>query len=294
MSLLAAMAKGLGVGTLDNAKVGFAEQQRQREAEQRKAEQSAEWELRGGYLDKQLQANREENKRNIDAQREDMNAKFKFQAEQNRQALEQERALFGMKLSAATSDALASSNAKYREANAKNLIGTFDALAKRRSDIMANDKITDEQRAIAIGDIDHLGYTIAADKGAQALLSEFGGAGHAQYWLSLEPPPPTAKPGANTQGGVGSLTAPPKQTAIPESLRRIPDPIVPMRRNYGDARDGVNVQASSAFSAPALGGVIGQAQKDAQKLISEMKRIGIYQDDAMSLNPGMSPFSGRD
>ena len=31
MSLLAAIAKGIGAGTVDNAKLGFAEQQRQRE-----------------------------------------------------------------------------------------------------------------------------------------------------------------------------------------------------------------------------------------------------------------------
>ena len=56
MSLLAALAKGIGAGTVDNAKVGFAEQQRQREAIQRKKEMTAEYDRRDAQLKAQIKA----------------------------------------------------------------------------------------------------------------------------------------------------------------------------------------------------------------------------------------------
>lgn len=217
MSLLAALAKGFGAGTLENAKVGFAEQQRQREAEQRKAEQSAEWQQRNAELDKRLGADREETDKRIAAQKEDTQTRLDAQAKENALSRQQEWALFERKLAEATRDAAASASAKTREANAKNLIGTFDSLSKRKNDIMANDKITEEQRDVALGEIDNLGYTIASDKGAQALLSEFGGAGYAQYWLSMAPPqkqeqaPPSNQPPA---AQTAPAIAPPKPTGI--------------------------------------------------------------------------------
>ncbi|SIR40314.1 hypothetical protein SAMN05880558_11336 [Aeromonas sp. RU39B] len=213
MSLLAAMAKGLGVGTLDNAKVGFAEQQRKREAEQRKAEQSAEWQQRGAQLDKQLQASREDTDKRLAAQEKDTQTRLSAQAEESRLDREQQWALFEKKLSVATSEAAASANAKYREANAQNIAGHLDALSKQRNELLANDKISDEQRAIALGEIDYFGNTIVSDPGTQALLNEIGGGGRITYWSNLKP---KARPGANTQGGgtgggSESKTEPPPQ-----------------------------------------------------------------------------------
>lgn len=212
MSLLAAMAKGLGVGTLDNAKVGFAEQQRQREAEQRKAEQSAEWQQRGAQLDRQLQASREDTDKRLAAQEKDTQTRLSAQAEESRLDREQQWALFEKKLSVATSEAAASANAKYREANAQNIAGHLDALSKQRNELLANDKISDEQRAIALGEIDYFGNTIVSDPGTQALLNEIGGGGRITYWSNLKP---KARPGVDTKvdGASQGFVPPPNPTA---------------------------------------------------------------------------------
>ena len=71
MSLLAALAKGLGAGTLQNAKAGFDEQTRQKEEIRRQAEMREqisankdesirEWQKRDEQLNKQLTASKDE------------------------------------------------------------------------------------------------------------------------------------------------------------------------------------------------------------------------------------------
>ena len=56
MSLLVALAKGFGAGTVNNAKAGFAEQQRLREATQRKEEMTEEYNRRDAQLEAQIEA----------------------------------------------------------------------------------------------------------------------------------------------------------------------------------------------------------------------------------------------
>ncbi|HHQ4795990.1 hypothetical protein ACEUAZ_02420 [Aeromonas veronii] len=198
MSLLAALAKGFGAGTVNNAKAGFAEQQRLREAAQRKEEMATELKAAEARLQK-----------NIDAGKADTEARLAAQSSENAKQREHDLSLWERKYAADTQAAVANANARARETHAKNIMGTMDQLSKRKAEILGDDKLTDEQRAVALGEIDALGYTLAADPGAQQLLGEFGGGGYASYWLSLAPqkeggpaaqdPAPQAAPAPTTQ-----------------------------------------------------------------------------------------------
>ncbi|MGR6423353.1 hypothetical protein [Aeromonas veronii] len=198
MSLLAALAKGFGAGTVNNAQVGFAEQQRQREAAQRRDDMNVELDARDKLAQKQIDASRAEN-----------DTRFKAMADENQKNRDHDWAMFERRLAAETQAAAANASVRARETHAKNIMGTMDQLSKRKAEILGDDKLTDEQRATAAREIDMLGYTLAADPGAQQLLGEFGGGGYASYWLSLAPqkeggpaaqdPAPQAAPAPTTQ-----------------------------------------------------------------------------------------------
>lgn len=198
MSLLAALAKGIGAGTVNNAQVGFAEQQRLRESTQRKEEMTEEYNRRDAQLKTQIEANQADTKARLDAQKDE-----------NKNNREHDWAMFERRLAAETQAAAANASVRARETHAKNIMGTMDQLSKRKAEILGDDKLTDEQRATAAREIDMLGYTLAADPGAQQLLGEFGGGGYASYWLSLAPqkeggpaaqdPAPQAAPAPTTQ-----------------------------------------------------------------------------------------------
>lgn len=281
MSLLAALAKGFGAGTVNNAQAGFAEQQRQREAAQRRDDMNVELDARDKLAQKQIDASRAEN-----------DTRFKTMADENQKNRDHDWAMFEKRLAIETQAAAANASVRARETHAKNIMGTMDQLAKRKAELMENDKLTDDQRAVALGEIDALGYTLAADPGAQQLLGEFGGGGYASYWLSLAPE--VSGKGGSDGGGEkgGSVTAPPGQVRTPDALRRLPEPAVPMRRFFNDARDGVNTQASAAFSNQKLSGVLGEAERRATESVELQKRARAYQDGALSSNPTMSSFAG--
>ncbi|MGK4476345.1 hypothetical protein [Aeromonas molluscorum] len=223
MSLLAALAKGFGAGTVNNARAGFAEQQRQREAAQRKEEVSTE-----------LSAAETRLQRNIDAGKADTETRLAAQSSENAKQREHDLALWERKYAAETQAAVANAGARARESHAKNIMGTMDQLAKRKTELMKDDKLTDDQRAVALGEIDALGYTLAADPGAQQLLGEFGGGGYASYWLSLAPQP-AAKDSAPASHATQSPASPPP-------------------RKEGN---------QAAASGPGTGGVIGSIQQKA-------------------------------
>lgn len=228
MSLLAALAKGIGAGTVDNARTGFAEQQRQREAAQRKGELDTDFARREVLVDKQLAANTASDE-----------ARFKAVADENAKNREHDLAMFQKQLASAAATANANADARYRETNAKNAIGRLSAIAKQKSDIMAmpDDKISPEQRDKAIAMHDMMGYMIASDPNVQQLVSEYGGAGELQYWLSLGPEiggkggdergggesnpeiktAPAARPGY-TKPGYGGLIGNMQQKAAPGSF----------------------------------------------------------------------------
>ncbi|MFQ1864939.1 hypothetical protein ACK36H_04900 [Aeromonas veronii] len=227
MSLLAALAKGFGAGTVNNAQVGFAEQQRQREAAQRRDDMNVELDARDKLAQKQIDASRAEN-----------DTRFKAMADENQKNRDHDWAMFERRLAAETQAAAANASVRARETHAKNIMGTMDQLSKRKTEILGDDKLTDEQRAVALGEIDALGYTLAADPGAQQLLGEFGGGGYASYWLSLRPEvsgkggsdgggekggepevktAPAARPGY-TKPGYGGLIGSIQQKAAPDSF----------------------------------------------------------------------------
>ncbi|MGS3177881.1 hypothetical protein ACB265_00385 [Aeromonas dhakensis] len=227
MSLLAALAKGFGAGTVNNAQTGFAEQQRQRGAAQRRDDMNVELDARDKLAQKQIDASRAEN-----------DTRFKAMADENQKNRDHDWAMFERRLAAETQAAAANASVRARETHAKNIMGTMDQLSKRKAELMENDKITDEQRAVALGEIDALGYTLASDPGAQQLLGEFGGGGYASYWLSLRPEvsgkggsdgggekggdpevktAPAARPGY-TKPGYGGLLGSIQQKAAPDSF----------------------------------------------------------------------------
>lgn len=210
MSLLAALAKGIGAGTVDNAKVGFAEQQRQREAIQRKEEMGVEFDRRDAQIKAQIDAGIADTKTRIDAQ-----------TEENEAARKHEWAMLEKRVGAEFAKANASASAKGRENYAKNLIGSLDAINKRITEVETDDKITDEQRKQAMASLKYAGAMITADPNAQQMLNEHGGGGYVTYFQSFMPdvspqvegggeaPPPqatTAPPRPGSTGG-GSATS---------------------------------------------------------------------------------------
>lgn len=241
MSLLAALAKGVGAGTVDNARTGFAEQQRQREAAQRRDDMSVELDARDKLAQKQIDASRAEN-----------DTRFKAMADENQKSRDHDWAMFEKRLAVETQAAAANASVRARETHAKNIMGTMDQLSKRKAELMENDKITDEQRAMALGEIDALGYTLASDPGAQQLLGEFGGGGYANYWLSLAPqkaekpaaqnPAPQATPALTTQ--------PPKPQGIIPRLqgdRSIERALIQSGREALHANKNPDAMAASAY-----------------------------------------------
>lgn len=186
MSLLAALAKGLGAGTLQNAKAGFDEQTRQKEEIRRQAEireqisaskdeSTREWQKRDEQLNKQIAAGKDE-----------LNTRLDFEKGEAEKQRAYELEMFERKLAVATKDAASAGSVRARENHFKSLAGTFDALSKRKSEILESDKFaTEEQRQAALADIDYIGSVMASDPGTQALMNEFGGGGYTAYWLAI-------------------------------------------------------------------------------------------------------------
>ncbi|HDN9016729.1 TPA: hypothetical protein P2I01_003633 [Aeromonas salmonicida] len=240
MSLLAALAKGFGAGTVNNAQVGFAEQQRLREAAQRKEEMTEEYNRRDAQLNTQ-----------IEASQADTETRLAAQSSENAKQREHDLALWEQKYAADTQAAVANASVRARESHAKNIMGTMDQLTKRKAELMENDKITDEQRAVALGEIDALGYTLASDPSAQQLLGEFGGGGYANYWLSLAPPQQQAEPThVPQQPTAPPASQPPKPQGIIQRLqgdRSIEKALIQSGREALNANKNPDAMASSAY-----------------------------------------------
>lgn len=239
MSLLAALAKGFGAGTVSNAQVGFAEQQRLREAAQRKDEMGTELAARDKLAQKQIDASRQEN-----------DTRFKAMAGENQKNRDHDWAMFERRLALETQAAAANASVRARETHAKNIMGTMDQLSKRKTEVLSDDKLSDEQRATAAREIDMLGYTLASDPGAQQLLGEFGGGGYANYWLSLAPQQQTAPTQAQQQPASPPASQPPKpQGIIPrmQGDRSIEKALIQSGREALNANKNPDAMASSAY-----------------------------------------------
>jgi len=239
MSLLAALAKGLGAGTIDNAKLGFAEQQRQREAAQRKEEMTTE-----------LTAAETRLQKNIDAGKADTETRLAAQSSENAKQREHDLALWERKYAADTQAAVANASVRARETHAKNIMGTMDQLSKRKTEVLSDDKLSDEQRATAAREIDMLGYTLASDPSAQQLLGEFGGGGYANYWLSLAPQQSAEPTPAPQQPASPPASQPPKPQGIIPRLqgdRSIEKALIQSGREALNANKNPDAMASSAY-----------------------------------------------
>ena len=201
MSLLAALAKGIGAGTVDNAKLGFAEQQRQREATQRKEEMGVEFDRRDAQIKAQIDAGIADTKTRIDAQ-----------AKENEKQRQHDLALFQQKLGVELQAANASANAKGRENYAKNLMSSLDAINKRMAEVeqLGEDKISPEQRAKTLTGLKFAGAMITADPNAQQMLSEHGGGGYVTYFQSFMPDVSPQVEGGGEAPPPQATTAPPR------------------------------------------------------------------------------------
>lgn len=233
MSLIAALAKGIGAGTVDNAKVGFAEQQRQREAIQRKEEMRVEFDRRDAQIKAQIDAGIADTKARIDAQ-----------TEENKKQRQHDIALFQRKLGMELKAANASASAKGRENYAKNLIGSLDAINKRITEVETDDKITDEQRKQAMASLKYAGAMITADPNAQQMLNEHGGGGYVTYFQSF-------MPNVSPQGQVGGEPPPQATTAPPRP---------------GSAGGGsATPDGRPAYTKPGYGGLIPHIQQGGER-----------------------------
>lgn len=186
MSLLAALAKGLGAGTLQNAQAGFNEQTRQKEEDRRRGEMQTQILASRSEMDAQLRAQDKHLQTQLAASKEENRLSREAQAIENQKNREHELAMFEHRLAEATREASNSGSVRARENHFKSLAGTFDALSKRKSEILESDKFaTEEQRQAALADIDYIGSVMASDPGTQALMNEFGGGGYTAYWLAI-------------------------------------------------------------------------------------------------------------
>lgn len=217
MSLLAALAKGIGAGTVDNAKVGFAEQQRKREAIQRKEEMGVEFDRRDAQIKAQIDAGIADTKTRIDAQ-----------TEENEKQRAHDLALFQQKLGAEVAAANASASAKGRENYAKNLMSSLDAINKRMAEVeqLGEDKISPEQRAKTMTGLKFAGAMITADPNAQQMLNEHGGGGYVTYFQSF-------MPDVSQQGDGGGEAPPPQTTTAPPRKEVVSDAPDYAKEGYG-------------------------------------------------------------
>ena len=210
MSLIAAIAKGLGAGTVANANQGFDKIKRDQEAAERAALTDQEYNRRDSQIEAQLKAGREETDARIAANREDTNARLAAQSAENDKQRQHDLALFQQKLGVELQAANASANARGRETYAKNLMRSLDAINKRMAEVeqLGEDKISPEQRAKTMTGLKFAGAMITADPNAQQMLNEHGGGGYVTYFQSF-------MPDVSPQGEGGGEAPPPQATTAP-------------------------------------------------------------------------------
>lgn len=284
MSLLGALAKGLGAGTLQNAQAGFNEQTRQKEEDRRRGELQTQILASRSEMDTQLRAQDKHLQTQLEASKEENRLSREAQTLENQKNRDHELAMFERRLAEATREAANSGSVHARENHFKSLAGTFDALSKRKSEILESDKFaTEEQRQAALADIDYIGSVMASDPGTQSLMNEFGGGGYTAYWLAIGDEAaghdkPQQQAGDATEGQVTQPTSAPSrpggvklagdwQPSVPDGYQSaIPQPKAftgggapqsqgyqqPGGRNFGD-------DLSDAYSTAT--GIIGRIRE---------------------------------
>ena len=262
MSQLAALAKGIGAGTVDNAKVGFAEQQRQREAIQRKEEMGIEIDARTANLQAQ-----------IDAGIADTETRLAAAATENEKARQSEWAMMEKRLGAGLAKAAASANAAARGSAAKSMLSHLDELDKYRMEIdkIPDDQITPERRDQIHAQLDMQRYLIASNPNAQALAAEYGGLDRLQYALSLVPPPSEPAPDA------------------PDSLRRPPEVHAPMRRPGSAGGGAAAPDGRPAYAKGGYGGLIPHIQQGGERAAEAAVINQMLSAPVLNRNASQSP-----
>lgn len=197
MSLIAAIAKGLGAGTVANANQGFDKIKRDQDAADRAALTDQEYNRRDSQIAAQIKAGREET-----------DARLKSMADESQKNRDHDWALFEKKLGAEMAAANASASAKGRENYARNLMSSLDAINKRMTEVTLDDKISDEQRKQELARLKYAGAMFTADPNAQQMLNEHGGGGYVTYFQSF-------MPNVSPQGEGGGEAPPPQATTAP-------------------------------------------------------------------------------
>lgn len=236
MSLIAAIAKGLGAGTVANANQGFDKIKRDQEAAERAALTDQEYNRRDSQIAAQLKAGREET-----------DARIAAQSEENAKQRAHDLDMFQRKLAVELQAANASANARGRETYAKNLMSSLDAINKRMAEVeqLGEDKISPEQRAKTMTGLKFAGAMITGDPNAQQMLNEHGGGGYVTYFQSF-------MPDVSPQEEGGGEAPPPQATTAP------PRP--------GSAGGGAAApDGRPAYTKPGYGGLIPHIQQGGER-----------------------------
>lgn len=210
MSLLAALAKGLGAGTLQNAKDGFDEQTRQKEEIRRQAEIREqisatkdegirEWKKRDEQLNKQLTASKDE-----------LNARMKFEHEEAEKQRAHDLAKYEASLKATLTEATTKGTYEAEKSATNNLIGAVKFIETSKQKIMDSDTITPEQKKEKMAQWDLIGAMTTQTPYAQDLLRKHGGGAYVDLYASMMP-----SQNQPQQGGEPTSGANPQPTSAP-------------------------------------------------------------------------------
>lgn len=241
MSLLAALAKGLGAVTLQNAKAGFDEQTRQKEEIRRQAEireqisaskdeSIREWQKRDEQLNKQLAAGKE-----------DLNTRLKFEHDEAEKQRAHDRAKYEASLKATLTEAMTKGTFDAEKSAVNNIIGAVKLIETSKQKIMDSDTITPEQKKEQMAHWDLIGAMTTQTPYAQDLLRKHGGGAYVDLYASMMPsqnqpqqggeptsgadPQPTSAPGRPGGSGGGVKLAGAWQPSIPDGYQSaIPQP----------------------------------------------------------------------
>lgn len=241
MSLLAALAKGLGAGTLQNSQDGFNEQTRQKEEIRRQAEireqisaskdeSTREWQKRDEQLNKQIAAGKE-----------DLNTRLTFEREEAKKQREYDRAKYEASLKATLTEAMTKGTYDAEKSAANNLIDAVKFIETSKQKIMDSDTITPEQKKEKMAQWDLIGAMTTQTPYAHDLLIKHGGGAYVDLYASMMPsqsqpqqggeptsgadPQPTTAPGRPGESGGGVKLAGAWQPSVPDGYQSaIPQP----------------------------------------------------------------------
>lgn len=174
-SLLAAIAKGIGVGALEVGKYGFREQEQAKDVEARKAEQKTGIDAATANLKTEMDARERLHKEEMD-----------FTRGENQKGRDHDAKLAQIAADRAAAVAYTNASSEHRIASGKNLIGQFEALEKRIVEVQKEYKDNPEQAEAIVKELRYQGATWAAHPVTAALLHDAGGDNVLAYYASFD------------------------------------------------------------------------------------------------------------